>query len=218
MAKSAKQNSLAAIPGALVLVGAGKMGSAMLKGWLDRKLPPKKVIVLEPQPSKAIKALAKRGQLPSQGLNLSLTALQSESQGVRLLLQAVPHQCRSAQVLGELAGSGALFTQAKDGVPDLWGACGRRGCNYLNRGIRLSHLAFERQVPHVGEERLQVVGDLLLGFKPLGICGLKVVPLLEQTEPDRSDGLPTVQQHGRSGLGTPEGVRQPSCSFFNCGL
>jgi pyrroline-5-carboxylate reductase len=61
MAKSAKQNSLAAIPGALVLVGAGKMGGAMLDGWLARKLPPKKVIVLEPQPTKAIKALGKRG-------------------------------------------------------------------------------------------------------------------------------------------------------------
>ena len=49
--KSAKQESLAAIPGALVLVGAGKMGGAMLDGWLARKLPPKKLIVLEPQPS-----------------------------------------------------------------------------------------------------------------------------------------------------------------------
>ena len=61
MAKKAEAQSLAAIPGALVLVGAGKMGGAMLEGWLARKLPPKKVIVLEPQPSKAIKALAKRG-------------------------------------------------------------------------------------------------------------------------------------------------------------
>jgi pyrroline-5-carboxylate reductase len=54
-------NSLASIPGTLVLVGAGKMGGAMLDGWLARKLPPKKVVVLEPQPSKAIKALARRG-------------------------------------------------------------------------------------------------------------------------------------------------------------
>jgi len=61
MAKTAKQSSLTAIPGALVLVGAGKMGGALLDGWLDRKLPPKKIIVLEPQPSKQIKALAKRG-------------------------------------------------------------------------------------------------------------------------------------------------------------
>src|SRR5215470_9391373 len=61
MAKSAKQNSLASLSGSLVLVGAGKMGGAMLDGWLARKLPPKKVVVLEPQPSKAIKALARRG-------------------------------------------------------------------------------------------------------------------------------------------------------------
>jgi pyrroline-5-carboxylate reductase len=33
----------------------------MLEGWLARKLPPNKVVVLEPQPSKAIKALVKRG-------------------------------------------------------------------------------------------------------------------------------------------------------------
>jgi pyrroline-5-carboxylate reductase len=54
-------NSLAGIPGTLVLLGAGKMGGAMLDGWLARKLPPKKIVVLEPQPSKAIKALVKRG-------------------------------------------------------------------------------------------------------------------------------------------------------------
>ena len=59
--KTSGVNSLAAIPGALVLVGAGKMGGAMLDGWLARKLPPKKLVVLEPQPSTTIKALAKRG-------------------------------------------------------------------------------------------------------------------------------------------------------------
>jgi pyrroline-5-carboxylate reductase len=61
MAKRTKQTSLAKIPGTLVLVGAGKMGGAMLDGWLALKLPPKKVAVIEPQPSKAIKALARRG-------------------------------------------------------------------------------------------------------------------------------------------------------------
>jgi len=37
------------------------MGGAMLDGWLGLKLPPRKVVVIEPQPSKAIRALAKRG-------------------------------------------------------------------------------------------------------------------------------------------------------------
>jgi pyrroline-5-carboxylate reductase len=61
MPKSPTQNSLASIPGTLVLMGAGKMGGAMLEGWLARKLPPKKVVVIDPQPSKQIKALTKRG-------------------------------------------------------------------------------------------------------------------------------------------------------------
>ena len=55
MAKSKKPKpaqSLAKIPGTLVLVGAGKMGGAMLEGWLGLKLPPKKVIVIDPQPPK----------------------------------------------------------------------------------------------------------------------------------------------------------------------
>ncbi len=60
MAKAAR-DSLASISGTLVLVGAGKMGGAMLEGWLAHGLPPKKVVVIEPQPSKAIKALARRG-------------------------------------------------------------------------------------------------------------------------------------------------------------
>ncbi len=61
MAKSKKQTSLAKIPGTLVLVGAGKMGGAMLDGWLALKLPPKKVVIVDPQPAKAIKALGRRG-------------------------------------------------------------------------------------------------------------------------------------------------------------
>jgi pyrroline-5-carboxylate reductase len=45
----------------LLLVGAGKMGSAMLEGWLARGLNPRKVVVIEPQPVKAVKALTRRG-------------------------------------------------------------------------------------------------------------------------------------------------------------
>jgi len=47
--------------GTLVLVGAGKMGAAMLDGWLARGLKPRQITVIEPQPRKAIKALARRG-------------------------------------------------------------------------------------------------------------------------------------------------------------
>ena len=52
---------LAKFPGTLVLLGAGKMGQAMLDGWLARGLNPRKIVVLEPQPAKALKALTRRG-------------------------------------------------------------------------------------------------------------------------------------------------------------
>lgn len=47
--------------GRLVLVGAGKMGSAMLEGWIARGLKPKQITVIEPHPGKTVKALARRG-------------------------------------------------------------------------------------------------------------------------------------------------------------
>ena len=53
--------SLRAFPGPLLLLGAGKMGQAMLDGWISRGLSPKKLVVLEPQPGKAVQALARRG-------------------------------------------------------------------------------------------------------------------------------------------------------------
>jgi len=45
------------LPSSLVLVGAGKMGGAMLEGWLAAGLQPAGVVVLEPQPSPALEAL-----------------------------------------------------------------------------------------------------------------------------------------------------------------
>src|SRR3954468_24804083 len=52
---------LSGLSGPIVLVGAGKMGGAMLEGWLGLGLDPKQVIVVEPQPSREIGALAERG-------------------------------------------------------------------------------------------------------------------------------------------------------------
>jgi pyrroline-5-carboxylate reductase len=47
--------------GRLVLVGAGKMGGALLEGWLRSGLDPKSAIVLEPQPARQISAHASHG-------------------------------------------------------------------------------------------------------------------------------------------------------------
>ncbi len=59
--RATSQRTLSKLSGSLVLVGAGKMGSAMLDGWLARGLAPKRIVVIDPQPGKAVKALTRRG-------------------------------------------------------------------------------------------------------------------------------------------------------------
>ena len=54
-------SALAGIKGPIVLAGAGKMGGAMLSGWLAQGLDPREVAVIEPQPSGEISALAAKG-------------------------------------------------------------------------------------------------------------------------------------------------------------
>src|ERR1700687_5348421 len=62
--------------GPLILVGGGKMGSAMLDGWLARGLNPKKLVVIEPQPGKAVKPLPRRGlKLNPKGKALEAAAI-----------------------------------------------------------------------------------------------------------------------------------------------
>jgi len=54
-------NALQNIAGTIALAGAGKMGGAMLTGWLAQGLDAKRVVVFEPAPSAEIAALAARG-------------------------------------------------------------------------------------------------------------------------------------------------------------
>jgi pyrroline-5-carboxylate reductase len=58
---NAQARAFANLSGTIVLVGAGKMGSALLEGWLALGLSPRNVAVLEPQPTPEVAALAARG-------------------------------------------------------------------------------------------------------------------------------------------------------------
>ena len=61
MANSTTAQALQNITGTIALVGAGKMGGALLTGWLDGGLDAKRVVVIEPAPSAEISALAAKG-------------------------------------------------------------------------------------------------------------------------------------------------------------
>jgi pyrroline-5-carboxylate reductase len=54
-------SALKNISGTIVLAGAGKMGGAMLSGWLAQGLDAEHVVVIEPQPSDDIRALLAKG-------------------------------------------------------------------------------------------------------------------------------------------------------------
>ncbi len=54
-------NPLAQIQGTVVLAGAGKMGGALLTGWLAHGLAPARVVIIDPHVSDDIRTLAAKG-------------------------------------------------------------------------------------------------------------------------------------------------------------
>jgi len=56
-----RSDALSRFAGRIALVGAGKMGGAMLEGWIGLGLDPARIAVIEPHPAAAIAALARRG-------------------------------------------------------------------------------------------------------------------------------------------------------------
>ena len=103
--------SLAGIRGPIVLVGVGKMGGAMLEGWLSLGLDPKSVIAFEPQPTPELKALEKRG------LRLNPVAAAAGADAAALVL-AVKPQAAAGVVIGLklFAGSGTVVLSIMAGT------------------------------------------------------------------------------------------------------
>jgi len=71
-----------ALPASLLLVGAGRMGGALLKGWLNLGLAPERLFLLEPQPSPEIAALAAAHRislaLPAQAPDVVVLAVKPQ--------------------------------------------------------------------------------------------------------------------------------------------
>jgi pyrroline-5-carboxylate reductase len=72
----------------LILLGCGKMGSALLEGWLAQGLSPAAVSVLEPNPSPRLTALAGEGLVLNGALPadpaVALVAVKPQSMGAAL--------------------------------------------------------------------------------------------------------------------------------------
>ena len=90
----------------LVLLGCGKMGSAMLAGWLGRGLPASSVWVIDPAPSDWVKA---------QGVHINKALPQAPA----VVLVAVKPQLmgEALPVLASLGGGATLFVSVAAGTP-----------------------------------------------------------------------------------------------------
>jgi pyrroline-5-carboxylate reductase len=120
---AARQKTLGKFSGTLLLVGAGKMGTAMLDGWITRGLAPKRIEVIEPQPAKALKALARRGLklndkfstkskiAPAAAIVIAVKP-QTAAEAVPPL---APHVGKATLVLSIMAGRALRFLQ--DALP-----------------------------------------------------------------------------------------------------
>ena len=93
----------------LVVLGCGKMGTALLEGWLARGLPPSAFAVREPAPSPRLQALAGEG--------LSLNAPLPPAPAVALLAVKPQMMAQALPDLVALGGGSTLFLSIAAGTP-----------------------------------------------------------------------------------------------------
>jgi pyrroline-5-carboxylate reductase len=96
-------SSETALPASLALVGAGRMGTAMLQGWLAMGLPTDAVSIFEPAPSPDLTALCR-----DKGLRLNPSMQQASAPDVLVLAIKPQMLDAAAPGLAPLAGKGTL--------------------------------------------------------------------------------------------------------------
>ena len=180
------RSDLRRLSGLLVLVGAGKMGGALLDGWLGLGLNPANVAVVEPRPSPQIAALADRGvrlRPDTHGLNHAAAivfAVKPQS-AAEVVPAAAPIIDASTLVVSIMAGrtlqflAGALNTGCAlvRAMPNTPAAIGRGVTVAVAHGANaaqheLAHSFLRRQAPSewVDDEALMDAVTAVSGSGP----------------------------------------------------
>jgi pyrroline-5-carboxylate reductase len=131
MSAAADSPSLRDFAGLIVLAGAGKMGGALLDGWLRAGLDPAKVAVIEPAPAPQITALTARG--------LRLNPHPSALTEVAAIVVAVKPQTadQAMPAIAPLAGASTVVVSIMAG----------RTLQFLSRSLKNAG-AFVRAMPN----------------------------------------------------------------------
>lgn len=176
--------------GTLVLLGAGKMGGAMLDGWLARGLDPKRVTVIDPAPGKSIKALTRRGLKLNPKSNGKTRPVQATALVVAVKPQVAADTLpavrpmigrgtlvlsimagRTLGFLAEHAGTDAALVRAMPNTPAAIGrgitvAVPARGVSTIQRKLATDLLAATGAVEWVKDEALMDAVTAVSGSGP----------------------------------------------------
>jgi len=183
---AAQSPVLRALPGLLVLVGAGKMGGALLDGWLRSGLNPANVAVIEPHPSPQIAALADRGVRLNPDIGglpraAAVVIAVKPQVAAEVVPAAAPMIAASTLVVSIMAGrtlqflAGALNTPCAlvRAMPNTPAAIGRgitvavaRGANEKQRELAHGLLAATGAVEWVEDETLMDAVTAVSGSGP----------------------------------------------------
>src|SRR5579872_7288248 len=120
-----RRKSMKRVSAPLLLIGAGRMGGALLKGWIARKMGP--VIVVEPKPSPELRALAKKKIITLVDAPSQVKAKKLSACVVALKPQILKGE---APVLADFARAGTLMISIAAGTHTkslfkAWGAKAR---------------------------------------------------------------------------------------------
>lgn len=150
------------LKGTLVLVGAGKMGGAMLEGWLASGADPKKIVALDPFASEEMKALLSKHGVALNPVVAGIT-------NAEVVLVAVKPQMMD-EVLPTIVGLGAsmpliLSVAAGKTIATFERYFGKQAA--VIRTIPNTPAAIGRGItamcanPNVSKQQLQLATDLL---------------------------------------------------------
>ncbi|CAL8968445.1 Pyrroline-5-carboxylate reductase [Rhodoplanes sp. P11] len=117
--RSETPSPLAGVAGPILLVGAGKMGGALLEGWLRLGIDPRKIVVIEPHPSAETAAQAIAGlrlNPDTAGLRPQAIVLAVKPQTAPEALPALAPLAAGAVVISIMAGRTLAFLEATLGA------------------------------------------------------------------------------------------------------